>query len=177
MPSGGSRARSGPAPDPNALRRDRKDDAAWVTLPSEGYQGEIPAFPLPKVSVFDIYWEDKKRVKVFDPDATEALWDREVDLWESLWRKPQAYMWARLGLSYEVAAYVRAFIKSVSEDGNASDRTAALRMSAEIGLSLPGMHQQRWKFAEDEVAAKRQSTPAKRGATVKNRLKAVNGGG
>lgn len=175
MPSGGH-ARSGPAPDPNALRRDRKDDAAWVTLPTEPI-ADVPEFPLSRIPVYDIYWEDKKRMKEFDEAATEALWATEVALWAELWRKPQAHMWSRLGLKHEVAAYVRAFVRSVSADGNASDRTAALRMAAEIGLSLPGMHQQRWKFAEDEVAAKRKSTtrrPAK--SSARDRLAAIANG-
>ena len=154
-----------------ALRRDRKDDAAWVTLPAEGFKGDIPGFPLPKIPVYDIYFSGKERVKEFDSDATEAKWDAEVDLWESLWGKPQAAMWSKLGLKFEVAAYVRAFIRSVSEEGNASDRTAALRMAAEIGLSLPGMHSLRWKFSEDELGAKRAaSVPARSGPSAKSRL-------
>lgn len=37
VPRGGARVNSGPAPDPNALRRDRPSDAAgWTTLPAEG---------------------------------------------------------------------------------------------------------------------------------------------
>lgn len=176
MPSGGARARSGPAPDPAALRRDRKDDASWVTLPTEPV-AVVPDFPLPKVPVYDVYYEDKQRVKALDADATEALWGSEVDLWASLWQKPQAHMWSSLGLTFEVAAYVRAFIRSVSADGNASDRTAALRMSAEIGLSLPGMHQQRWKFAEDEVAKRRDSKPAVRSSSsARDRLAAIANG-
>ena len=173
MASGGARARSGPAPDPNALRRDRKDDAAWVTLPAEGFQGDIPDFPLPKILVYDIYWEDKQRVKEFDPVATEARWEAEVALWETLWRKPQAFMWDRLGLQFEVAAYVRAFIESTAEDSNSGLKTAALRMSAEIGLSLPGMHQQRWKFSTDEVSERREDAkPARKSS--RDRLKALN---
>ena len=177
MTSGGARSRSGPAPDPMALRRDRRDDAAWVTLPAEGFQGDVPNFPLPKIPVYDIYFSGKERVKEFDPDATEAKWDAEVDLWESLWQKPQAVMWAKLELKFEVAAYVRAFIRSVSEDGNASDRTAALRMSAEIGLSLPGMHSLRWKFSEDELGAKRaESAPARSGPSARDRMAALSNG-
>lgn len=178
MASGGARVRSGPAPDPNALRRDRKDDAAWVTLPAEGFAGEVPEFPLEAIAVYDVYWEDKRRVKELDPDATAALKERELSLWADLWRKPQAVMWDRLGLKYEVAAYVRAFIRSTSADGNASDRTAALRMAAEIGLSLPGMHSLRWKFATDELAEKRaeKSVPSA-ASSVRDRLGAVGGGG
>lgn len=173
MASGGARSRSGPSPDPNALRRDRSDDADWVVLPAEGYTGVVPEFPLEKISVYDIWWEDKKRVKTFDSDATDALHDREVALWEKLWAKPQAFMWAKLGLEYEVAAYVRAFIESTGEESNSGLKTAALRMSAEIGLSLPGMHAQRWKFADDELGARREGRP-EGGPSAKDRLRALN---
>ena len=146
MASGGARRNSGPAPDPNALRRDRKDDAEWTTLPREGFSGEIPEFPL--------------------SDALGA----ETDLWMALWRKPQGFMWSKLGLEYEVAAYVRAFLESVEAEASAGLKTAVLRMGAEIGLSLPGMHSLRWKFSSDEVAERREVRPA----SVKDRLRAVD---
>ena len=177
MPSGGARARSGPAPDPTALRRDRKDDAAWVTLPAEGFKGDVPEFPLPAIPVYDIYWVDKQRVKEFDEDATGALRERELGMWETLWRKPQAFMWSKLGLEFEVAAYVRAFIESTGPDSNSGLKTAALRMAAEIGLSLPGMHSLRWKFSEDELGARRETKPAARqGRSAKDRLAAIANG-
>src|SRR5690606_25779187 len=110
MASGGARARSGPAPDPNALRRDRKDDKAWVTLPAE-FSGAVPEWPIGPVS------------------------EAERELWVRLWRKPQAFMWAQLQLEFEVAAYVRAFLESVEPDASAGLKTAVLRMSAELGLS------------------------------------------
>jgi hypothetical protein len=149
MTSGGARARSGPAPDPNALRRDRKDDAGWETLPAGGYDGPVPVFPLPV--------------------ALEA----EVELWSTLWAKPQAAMWAKLGLEFEVAAYVRAFLESVEAEASAGLKTAVLRMSAEIGLSLPGMHSLRWKFSEDEVAEVRSEKA--RAVSARDRLRALNG--
>lgn len=131
MTSGGARSRSGPAPDPNALRRDRADDAGWTVLPVEGFTGDVPEFPL-----------------------SDAL-TLEVELWERLWSKPQAVMWSKLGLEFEVAAYVRAFLESTVAEASAGLKTAVLRMGAEVGLSLPGMHSLRWKFAEDELAEKR----------------------
>lgn len=177
MPSGGARARSGPAPDPTALRRDRKDDAAWVTLPAEGFKGSVPEFPLATIRMYDVFYVDKQRVKEFDPDATEARRDAEASLWASLWRKPQAFMWSKLGLEFEVAAYVRAFIESTGPDSNSGLKTAALRMAAEIGLSLPGMHSLRWKFSEDEVAARRESKPRGRSnVSAKDRLAAIANG-
>lgn len=147
---GGARTSSGPAPDPNALRRDRKNDAEWTTLPAEGFEGDVPEFPL--------------------SEAKQA----ELDLWDELWRKPQAFMWAKVDLKYEVAAYVRAFLESTTPGAVNGLKNAARSMAAEIGLSLPGMHTLRWKFAEDEVAERREAgmelTPSQRA-----RLRAVNG--
>lgn len=151
MPRGGH-ARSGPAPDPNALRRDRAGDKDWLTLPADGFTGEVPVCPLP------------------------ALAEAEHELWQRLWRKPQAAMWAHLGLELQVAAYVRAYLRSVAADDAPVGLIApVLRMEAELGLSTVGMNALRWKFSSDEVAEKR-AAPARKGPTVKDRLKAVNGG-
>ena len=147
MASGGARSRSGPAPDPLALRRDRRDDAAWVTLPVEGFQGVVPEFPL------------------------SGVLSVEVVLWLRLWGKPQAAMWSKLGLEFEVAAYVRAFLESTVAEASAGLKTAVLRMGAEIGLSLPGMHSLRWRFSEDELGSRRAvSVPVKSGPSAKDRL-------
>lgn len=177
MPSGGARARSGPAPDPNALRRDRKDDAAWVTLPAEGYTGGVPDFPLPRAIQFAHFFEKSKRVDVPDEVETAAVWDAELELWAELWRKPQAVMWKKLGLEFEVASYVRGFLESVKAEASAGLKTAVLRMSGEIGLSLPGMHQLRWKLSTDELAEKRseKSDVPSSAASVQARLGAVSG--
>jgi len=48
-------------------------------------------------------------------------------------------------------------------------------MGAEIGLSLPGMHSLRWKFAEDELGARRSEPARKSGTSAKDRLRALNG--
>ena len=148
MPRGGH-GHSGPPADPNALRRDRRDDKSWVSLPAEGFQGDVPAWPL--VSASDV----------------------ERDLWARLWRKPQGAMWVQLGLEFEVAAYVRAFLESVEPDASAGLKTAVLRMSAELGLSTVGMGQLRWKIATDEVAERREDAKPTRKSS-RDRLKALN---
>lgn len=150
MVSGGARARSGPAPDPNALRRDRKDDKAWVDLPVVPLS-DAPSFPLVDGS------------------------DLELSLWAELWLKPQAHMWAALGLKWQVAAYVRAFVESVTPDASAGLKTAVLRQEAELGLSTVGMGSLRWKFAVDEIGVKRSEVTPRRASSMKSRLKAVNG--
>src|SRR5690606_41657198 len=82
MASGGARVRSGPAPDPNALRRDR-EAGQWVTLPAEGRKGPVPEWPL--------------------PEPTE----REPEVRRQMWSKPHALRWARNGQHHEVAMYCR----------------------------------------------------------------------
>lgn len=92
-------------------------------------------------------------------------------MWDELWLKPQAHAWSALGLKFQVAAYVRAFLESVEAGASAGLKTAVLRMEAELGLSLPGMGAFRWRFAEDELGAKRAATvPAKSGLSAKDRL-------
>lgn len=149
MTSGGARQRSGPAPDPHALRRDRKDDAGWITLPAEGFKGAIPDWPL-----------------------GDNVLAAEFVVWGKIWRKPQATMWAKLGLEYQLAAYVRAFVESTAPDASAGLKTAVLRMEGELGLSLPGMHSLRWKFSEDELTERRE---VRSGTSMKSRLAAVSG--
>lgn len=151
MTSGGARPRSGPPADPTALRRDRKDDKEWVTLPAEGFTGVVPAFPL-----------------------AEAL-EAETAMWAELWEKPQAFMWSQLGLENQVATYVRNFLKATAHDAAVGWMTPVLRQEAELGLSTVGMGQLRWKIAVDELAAHRSEPQMQ--STMKNRLKAVNGGG
>ena len=152
MPKGGSRRNSGPAPDPNALRRDRRDDAEWVSLPLDGFQGDLPEWPLPAA-----------------PSSDEA------EMWARLWRRPQAVMWDRLKMHDDIAAYVRAFLESVEPGAPASIKTAVLRMAGEIGLSLPGMHSLRWKFVEDELKERREERARSVGpSSARDRLRAIN---
>ena len=148
MTSGGARARSGPPADPNALRRDRKDDKEWVNLPATPVV-EVPEFPL--------------------ADASAV----EVSLWAELWEKPQAHMWLALGLKYQVAFYVRNFVKASAVDAVAAWVAGVLRQEAELGLSTVGMGQLRWKIATDEVAERREDAkPARKSS--RDRLKALN---
>lgn len=108
-----------------AARRDRKDDAAWITLPSV-FDGESPAWP-------------------FEPDNVD-----EVDMWARLWRMPQAEQWAALGVSDQVALYVRSYLEAKAPDASAGLRTAVIRMAGELGLTIPGMRMLRWQIGESQ---------------------------
>lgn len=145
MPRGGH-ARSGPAPDPDSYRSLNRD---WVELPADGYDGDVPGWP-------------------FEPNG-----QFELDLWSSLWRKPQAKMWAHLGLADQVAAYVRAYSESVLPEASAGLKTAVLRMETELGISIAGMRQNLWLIAppKDVVQSDR---PAARKTSSGDWLKAVS---
>lgn len=151
MPSGGARARSGPAPDPNALRRGR-DTGEWKTLPATGRTGRPPKWPLPT-----------------RPSKSElALWKQE-------WKRPQAIEWEANHQSIEVALYVRAVAHlEEGEDVKAADRTVVLRMLDSLGISMPGMQRNRWRIVAADAGAA-PAAPARESS--RDRLRVVSGGG
>ncbi|MFF7191748.1 hypothetical protein ACFZAR_42905 [Streptomyces sp. NPDC008222] len=156
MPSGGARARSGPAPDPNALRRER-DAGEWTTLPAEGRQGATPGWPLTDQTI------------------------RESTLWERLWRMPQALMWERYGQEIEVALYVRRLSEAEELESKVTLSTLVRQMADSLGLTTPGLRANRWRIVRDEVADRRESTaaaaaPVKK-RTARDRFKVVSGDG
>lgn len=170
MPRGGARVNSGPPPDPNALRRDRKDDkAGWTTLPSEGRTEEPPNWPLPDLAMGD---SDNAVVNAI------GLHERELEMWRSLWEKPQAVMWERLRCADEVAIYVR--LRVLAERQADVKLLAEARMRGDrLGVDPAGMARLRWRIADDELAARRGThagpTAAPRG-DMRDRIRAVNGG-
>lgn len=151
MASGGARLRSGPAPDPNALKRDRKDDAGWLDLPASGRVGKVPVFPLPN-----------------------AL-DREVELWTEYWSKPQAVLWERNGQQLEVALHVRTFVEAEALEAPAALRTLVRQQLGELLLNIPSMQAARVRLVDDEVSVRREEIAPVR-ASARDRLKALNGG-
>lgn len=147
MPSGGARGRSGPPPDPNALRRDR-DGGGWTTLPAAGRDGDPPAWPLSR--------------------ATR----REMELWASEWRRPQAVMWERNGQELEVALYVRAVRVAEKVSAPVAARNAVIRMQEALGISLPGLARNRWSIADAPAAA----GGGARSSAARSKFRVVAGG-
>lgn len=155
MPKGGARSRSGPPPDPTALRRER-DAGDWVILPPEGRSGPAPAWPL------------------LDQD------DREAALWAELWTTPQALMWDRNGSRYEVALYVRRLTEAEQRGAQVTLGTLVRQMADSLGLTSPGMRANRWKVerpgGEHQAAA--DGTPAAPARlSARDRLKVIGGSG
>ena len=149
MPKGGARTRSGPAPDPNALRRDH-DANEWIMLPAAGRTGRAPAWPLSKVS------------------------RRENTLWLKYWRLPQAVEWERQNQQVEVALYVRRLVEAEVPGSIAALSTLVRQLADSLGITQPGMRANRWRIAETEApAAKAPAHPAR---SARDRFTVVQGG-
>ena len=152
MSSGGARATSGPAPDPMALRRDR-DRSGWTHLPAEGRQGETPTWPLSR------------------PTA------RETALWDAEWRRPQAVMWEANHQELEVAIYVRTLRQAESPRASVAMRTLLRQHQEALGLSLPGLHRNRWIIATTAAPARPAAATGTEGRpSIRERMKVVQGG-
>ncbi|MFE3495273.1 hypothetical protein ACFXOS_19740 [Streptomyces sp. NPDC059175] len=145
---------SGPPPDPRSLRSTKAaDKGGWRTLPAEGRQAVPPQWPL----------------------TTAA--DRELDLWEDLWAKPQAVAWEDMGQTLEVALFVRTLAEAERADARVDVKKMVRGYLDSLGLSVAGMNRNRWKIApaveepeqEAPVAAVRRPGP-------RDRLKVVPSG-
>lgn len=181
MPRGGARNRSGPAADPTSGRSDRRG-YKLTALPSEGYDGAVPKFPLMPRRVYRWETEDKRRFQVLDEETTELVADREAELWEWAWRTPQACAWSLPSESWRIntiAMWVRTFVICESAEATAADKGSLHRFADQIGLTTAGLAEMGWAVAVDEVGAKRadqpKATPAKRSSS-RARLSAVAGG-
>jgi len=138
MASGGARNRSGPPIDPDSARSDARG-VTLTALPAEGYQGEIPDFPLPSGS------------------------DRELGLWAWAWRLPQAAAWSvQPWRWHSVAMWVRTAVICESREAMAADKNSLHRFADQIGLTPAGLKENGWAIAADETAEKRQTKAAPR---------------
>lgn len=156
MSSGGARGRSGPAPDPLALRRGKDGATDWIHLPAEGRQGETPEWPLARPT------------------------RRELVLWAREWRRPQAVMWEANHQESEVALYVRSLADAEKPRASVAARTLVKQQQEALGLSLPGLARNHWiidlpasagpRSSDDDVVATRS------GSSVRDRLKVVGRG-
>ena len=147
---GGARSRSGPAPDPNALRRER-DAHAWLNLPPEGYQGPIPDWPLIRPT------------------------RRELDKWAIEWRRPQAVIWLNNGQMDEVALYVRCFVGAERPTATTSSRILVRQFQEALGLSLTGLARNHWRIAESAQPVRPQQARSR--PSVRERFKLISGEG
>lgn len=183
MPRGGARVNSGPPPDPNALRRDRKSDqAGWTTLPAKR-RGRTPRWPLkPDIALRAKRTVVAGKLDVAAADLADAVGrrastlTRKVDglreqlvvldyqlaeqdgaeraLWKWSWTTPQSAAWATdPGCLHAVAMWVRHQV--LAEHGSVDDEKLANGLADRLGLNPAAMQRLRWKVAGDQVATAR----------------------
>ncbi len=155
MAHGGARNRSGPRPSETSARTERRG-LKFDALPSEGFKGDPPEFPL--------------------PDALA----RELELWAWAWTTPQACAWIREPWRWHtVAMWVRTAVVCESWEAKAADKAGLHRFADQIGLTPAGLKENGWKIAEDELAGKREAEPSAPDAVddVRARLTMVAGAG
>lgn len=158
MGSGGARNRSGPGLDVNSGRSDARG-ISLTALPNQGYRGEVPEFPLPQI--VRVTGDRKRRgrrddeadeVEV-DDGATEVFREREVAIWETMWRTPQAAAWSLESWRWEtIAEFCR--LKAVVElepDANASLVGQMHRYRDQIGLTPAGLKENGWAIAVAQI--------------------------
>jgi hypothetical protein len=151
MPRGGARNRSGPPLDPHSARSDARR-VVLSALPSEGWVGDVPDFPLPMVS------------------------ERELELWVQVWRTPQACAWAVAPWRhYIVGQWVRWSVKAEDPEASAALVGAVIRFADQIGLTPAGLKENGWAVAVDEVAAKATARTEPDESEPSRRLRAVSG--
>lgn len=162
MSRGGARNRSGPKPDPTSGRSDRRE-YSLAALPAAGFDGEVPPFPLMKRNVYWMSYEDKRPIRLLDAEATEAVGDREAELWEWAWRTPQACAWSMPSEGWRlhsIAMWVRTMVLCESSDATAADKNSLHRFADQIGLTTAGLAEMGWKIVAEVKASKPAPTPA-----------------
>ena len=154
MPRGGARNRSGPKPSEDSGRSDRRG-YSLTALPSQGYDGDVPEWPMPTVT------------------------DRELDVWQSAWRTPQACAWSMQSESWRtptVAMWVRHKVRCEDVEAPAALLGQLHRFADQIGMTTAGLAEMGWKIAVDEVARRAAEKPAAPRASSRDRLKVVSEG-
>ena len=117
-----------------------------LELPAKGYDGEVPAWPLP---------------------GRQSAAEREA--WAQLWRTPQAFAWARLGWVRTVARYCRVMVRAERSNSTAAVQGQATALEDRLGLSPKAMRLLLWTITADEVAEQREA----RSQGARERLRAV----
>lgn len=189
MARGGSRVNSGPAPDPQALRRERPEDrAGWTILKAEGRKGKAPAWPLlgdiERTARLDIIGrqveelEDElnhctvartrksletKLAKVYQEQAVLArILESQREIETEVW----VSAWkSPQAIAWEKLGWTREVAqyvrhKVLGELGSLEDAKEARQWSDRLGLNPAAMLRLRWKIAPTSV-----TQPASTGRT------------
>lgn len=148
MASGGARNRSGPPMDPNSGRSERRG-VKLTALPNEGYQGEVPEFPVPGAS------------------------NRELAVWESLWRRPQACAWISQPWRWDAIAELAMLqVRAEARDCPVNVYERIRQWRADLGLTPAGLLENGWAIATADIVPQGEpSEGAKPRQSSRDRLK------
>jgi hypothetical protein len=127
-----------------------------TALPAGGYDGEVPEFPLPLPT------------------------DRELAVWESVWRTPQACAWSMPSEAWRVrtvAMWARLSVRCEDAEAPAALLGQLHRFADQIGLTTAGLAEMGWKVAVDEVSKKASEKEPERAASSRDRMKVVKASG
>lgn len=124
-------------------------------MPAAGRDGDPPEWPLSNPS------------------------SRELDLWVSEWRRPQAVMWEANGQALEVAVFIRTLVAAEAPQATAAERTLVLRQMEGLGISVPGLARNKWRIgevAQSSATAATGTESARPRRSARDRLRVVSGG-
>lgn len=174
MTKGGARNRSGPPADPKSLRSAERN-YTLTALDREGFDGEIPDFPLSARRIMRWEHEDKRRFQVFDEDATELVAEREAELWAWAWRTPQACAWSMEPWRWQtVAMWVRVFVICEGDEAAAADKGSVHRFADQIGMTPAGLKENGWAIATEAVKEPEVKDPEpEKQPSARDRIKVV----
>lgn len=148
MPSGGH-ARSGPRPDPDSERSERRG-YKLSELPPTGYDGDVPEWPI-------------------HPAPTVV----EAEYWQRAWRTPQACVWSRAEWAWivpDVARWVRLTVRCDEISAPASLMARLPSIEDKIGMTAAGLARMGAQIKPDELAEKRvEKSTAQEGAPKRER--------
>jgi hypothetical protein len=150
MASGGARNRSGPQPDPNSLRGANR--AALRVLPNTKFNRAIPEFSLPNATV------------------------REDHLWRTAWESPQAWAWIDEPWRWQfIAMWVRRSAMAESDEANASDVNAMIRLADQIGMTPAGLKENGWSIGAEKTSSQEKTKSSGQAASSRTRFRVVGG--
>lgn len=139
----------GPAPKPESQRRRRNAAPQTTRLPLAGREGDLPAWPL-----------------------AGRQSKREAELWERLWKTPQAVAWELLGWTDTVGRYARLLAVAEKPKAPAMILAEVRQMEDRLGLTPMSMLRLRWEIVDEEGAA--QPEPGAAVLDIRARLRAVD---
>lgn len=154
MARGGARNRSGPTADPNSARSDARG-LSFAALPTEGFAGRAPAFPIQALTEVN---EETGRKRVTE------ISKREKVLWREYWKLPQAAAWAEeswrwqgLALMCRLEAQAELFpAKSATLVGQLH------RFRDQMGLTPAGLKENGWQIGGPVASESREPVRAAR---------------